>query len=401
MSEEIKVTVIRYPDRENLVLAYTCPVSGKRKTKSAGMANEKDAWKEAAKWEDELRTGRYVSPSKIAWADFRDQYERERLAPQSVSSRKSAGTALNAVERIINPDRLVKLTTATMSKFIAQLRTEGMRDSTLASYLRTLKACLRWAVRMGLLRAMPQFDMPRAGDAKARPVTTEEFERLLDQAAAVRPRDTKVWTRVLNGLWLSGLRLGEAMRLSWDQDTPFAVDLSGRFPAFRIEALAQKGRRDERLPMTPDFATWLLQTPEADRHGQVFPLPSLRDGTPQSIVKAGCTISAIGESARVVVAKDPDTGKVKYASAHDLRRSFGTRWAKKVMPAVLQRLMRHRSINTTMKYYVGIEADDVAADLWAKHGVGNISGNNRPSGAQNAESLPSAGTEENHCGEPT
>jgi hypothetical protein len=58
MSEEIKVTVIRYPDRENLVLAYTCPVSGKRKTKSAGMANEKDAWKEAAKWEDELRTGR-------------------------------------------------------------------------------------------------------------------------------------------------------------------------------------------------------------------------------------------------------------------------------------------------------------------------------------------------------
>jgi len=31
----------------------------------------------------------------------------------------------------------------------------------------------------------------------------------------------------------------------------------------------------------------------------------------------------------------------KYASAHDLRRSFGTRWAKRVMPVVLQKLMRH------------------------------------------------------------
>ncbi len=39
---EIKVTVIRYPDRANLVLCYIDPVSGKRKTKSAGQSNEKD-----------------------------------------------------------------------------------------------------------------------------------------------------------------------------------------------------------------------------------------------------------------------------------------------------------------------------------------------------------------------
>jgi len=32
-----------------------------------------------------------------------------------------------------------------------------------------------------------------------------------------------------------------------------------------------------------------------------------------------------------------------------------------------------------MKYYLGIEADDIAADLWAKHGsAGNILGNNQP-----------------------
>ena len=37
------------------------------------------------------------------------------------------------------------------------------------------------------------------------------------------------------------------------------------------------------------------------------------------------------------------TGKTKYASAHDMRRSFGDRWAELVMPAVLQQLTRHPS----------------------------------------------------------
>lgn len=62
---------------------------------------------------------------------------------------------------------------------------------------------------------------------------------------------------------------------------------------------------------------------------------------------------------------------IKYASAHDLRRSFGSRWARKVMPAVLQRLMRHESIETTMKYYVDLDADELAEELWQAHEAAN------------------------------
>jgi hypothetical protein len=41
--------------------------------------------------------------------------------------------------------------------------------------------------------------------------------------------------------------------------------------------------------------------------------------------------------------------------------------------------MRHANIQTTMRYYVDIEADDMAADLWAKHSPhGNTSGNITP-----------------------
>ena len=87
-----------------------------------------------------------------------------------------------------------------------------------------------------------------------------------------RPDDSAAWIRYLRGLYLGGLRLEESLALSWDQDEPFTVDLTGRHPAFRIDAKAQKARRDERLPMTEDFYNLLMETPEAglpDR-GQVW-----------------------------------------------------------------------------------------------------------------------------------
>jgi len=79
----------------------------------------------------------------------------------------------------------------------------------------------------------------------------------------------------------------------------------------------------------------------------------------------------------------------KFATAHDFRRSFGTRWAKRVTSAVLKRLMRHSSIATTEGYYVNLDASDVADDLWAKFGAtegnspaqGNILGNIDPKNA--------------------
>lgn len=87
----------------------------------------------------------------------------------------------------------------------------------------------------------------------------------------------------------------------------------------------------------------------------------------------------------------------KRASAHDLRRTFGTRWARKVMPAVLQRLMRHANIGTTMQYYVDLAVDEMADDLWKQHApdVGNISGNIAPEPADDDE-----GTDSVSPGEP-
>jgi hypothetical protein len=79
---------------------------------------------------------------------------------------------------------------------------------------------------------------------------------------------------------------------------------------------------------------------------------------------------------------------------------------KRVMPAVLHRLMRHAEIATTMKHYVTMDADVVADEVWSRNwqtdsnlAVGNIFGNNPPQTARNAEGAPDAGTSETPSGE--
>jgi integrase len=143
---------------------------------------------------------------------------------------------------------------------------------------------------------------------------------------------------------------------------------------------SQKAKRAELVPCAPEFAELLEATPEAERRGRVFPIPLSLDQT-------GRKVSAIGKKAGVVV----DESTKKPATAHDYRRAFGTRWSKRVMPAVLRRLMRHKDISTTLKYYVDQDAEDIAADLWAayrKTTPGDTSGNTSGNTAQEKAVIP-------------
>jgi len=136
----------------------------------------------------------------------------------------------------------------------------------------------------------------------------------------------------------------------------------------------EKGNRDRVLPMAPEFAEFLRQTPDSKRLGYVFnPLPRRKRYADRlSAEHVGRVVTAIGEAATVKVSESG--GKVKYASAHDLRRSFGERWASRVMPNVLQELMRHESIQTTMRFYVGENAKRTSAILWEAHRAQAVGG---------------------------
>jgi integrase len=406
MPDEIKVHVVRYPGRKNLVLRYVDPITGKQVTKSAETSRRKDAEREAGKWQAELREGRYQKPNRMTWQEFRERYTSEKLSTLAENTIGSADSALNHLERIINPKMLETVNAEQLSRFQRLLTEEGMKPTTLATHLRAIRVALNWAHRKGFLRNAPDVDMPKGAkgidrEMRGRPITGEEFDRMIEAVPKVRKLEPEKWERLLRGLWLSGLRLGEALKLSWDADADIAVQVDGKYPRLRLLAEGHKARRDQLLPITPDFAEFLLKTSKHERHGLVFGIYGGINGEPPTTKRAGRYISAIGEKALVVTDPtiqrkrvDKETGEVTfvpgYASAHDLRRSFGTRWANKVMPRVLMQLMRHTSITTTMKFYVESNADSVQSELWKLAGntLGN-SGENQGSKGKDADSAES------------
>ena len=360
---EVKVTANR--SRKYFIMYWRDPVSDVREERSTKKTKRRDALRVAARWEAELRSGKYSKQSRrVTWEQFRDTYFEDKLAGSPRRTQESVATAFNHLEQSINPKMLSSLTSATVSRFKRELRNVGVADTSVAAYMRALRSALNWAAKRKLLAEAPEFDIPKRGKGRrlmrGRPITTEEYERMVVVTPHVRPLDASAWQWYLTGLWLFGLRLEESVALSWDDDAEIAVDLTGRYPRLRIYSEAEKGNRDRLLPMTPDFAEFLLATPEAEQHGLVFRLVGLK--TKQSIQanSVGRVVSDIGRCAGVVI----DKAKDQHATAHDFRRAFGTRWSTRVKPARLQILMRHQSIETTLKYYVAEDADDVAADLW-------------------------------------
>lgn len=371
MTDEINVIVVKRKGL-NLYLRYIDPVDGRRREKNSGTTNMKAAQRAAGEWQAQLRAGG-TSKLNTRWSAFTEAYESAKFVSLRKRTMDSVSVAFNAAEKTMKPDTLARITPQWAIMFQQRLLDSGCAASTVESYCRHLRAALNWAVEQGMILKVPKFPKLKqarsAKQMKGRPITGEEFDRMLKAVeTSLKPRQHESMKFLLRGLWLSGLRLGEALSLTWDQWADgIRVDLSGKYAMLLIPAEGEKGGRDRTYPVTPDFAEFLRTVPEDQRTGFVFN-PVLHRGVCRRIDTVSKIISNVGETAAVKVDEKPAKGKSKagvpvWASAHDLRRAFGFRWSRKVNSMVLKELMRHASVTTTEKYYVGIQADETAAFL--------------------------------------
>ena len=257
----------------------------------------------------------------------------------------------------------------------------------MANYLRHLKGALSWAKSIHLLAAVPTFPKVKRAKKgrknkpmKGRAPTDSEYQKILEHVAMV-VHSTAVpgFRHFIEGLWWSGLRLEEALDLWWDRTDKMRVDLSGFAPVLRILAETEKGDKDRIYPIAPEFAEFLSRTPAAERKGLVFKLPlpgrvkihPNNWDTPPTVNYVSKVLLQVGKSAEVIVnvspARGPRASKTSYAGAHSFRRAFGSRWARRVLPQILQQMMRHDDIGTTMRYYVELNAETLSQDIYAAH----------------------------------
>ena len=173
------------------------------------------------------------------------------------------------------------------------------------------------------------------------------------------------------GCGCRGLRLSEALALSWDDDAPISVCIGWQVPCPADSSRSREGAPRSAAAHCARVRGVPARGPDAERRGLVFGIYG-PGNQPLSTKRVGRYIGRIGKAANVVTNK----AESRYATAHDLRRVIRQPMGRQVMPAVLSELMRHADIQTTMTYYVDQSAEDVGDVL--RQALGNTLGNSGP-----------------------
>ena len=302
------------------------------------------------------------------WREFCRRYRAEHLkfgAPRTMEAFDTAASKLSQLCPEI--DWVSDLDEEAFVRFALRLREEGRSPATIQCYRNHLLSALKWAKSVKVIDRRPE--PPPIGriknPARGRPLAREEAERISMQLPSiVGEKFAERWAWNLEALWRSGFRLGETFDFYWTEEPGkhWIVDLDAARPMICISGESEKAGEDRIIPMTPDFVELLRSVPPNKRRGCVFKW-TLSKGDSMSVKTVGKRISLAGKQANVVVSRKAN--RIKFASAHDFRRSYGARYAPLVMPDVLRILMRHSSITTTMTYYVHSNAERTASALYA------------------------------------
>jgi integrase len=331
----------RFPDRSTLQLQWVDPVTNRRKTKSAETSDEDVAESKRKDLEYELTHGLYQEPARLTWERFREQFEEEYVAPLRQNTRENYRSMLDLFEELCNPKQLRSVTERTVSAFVAGMRKrptrgrDGMQPGTIKVRLQFLHTALSWAVEQKMLPAVPRFPTVKVPKKKPQPIPAESFEKILAKATD----DAPMATYLLCG-WLAGLRLSEALHMEGEPTNAAAyIDLTRQ--RIVLPAEIAKSVEDQWVPLDPVLREALLALP---RHGKkVFRFEDPREGHLISLSAMSDHVAALAKRAGVKL------------TMHSLRKGFGCRYAGKVSAHVLQRLMRHANIKTTMDYYANID----------------------------------------------
>ena len=175
----VSVSILKIGERPVYYAQYRDEVTGKKVRRSTGEKTKRKAERFAAQWESEIKAG---NSAGCTWAVFRERFSLEHCMTLRDSTAKSYETILDCLEDFSKPLRLESVSADFISRWRVHLVKIGVSDSTRATYLRTLKASLNWAVSVGLLSTLPNFPKEKRKDSgkhRGRALTAEEVQLMI------------------------------------------------------------------------------------------------------------------------------------------------------------------------------------------------------------------------------
>jgi len=267
-------------------------------------------------------------------ADWGVYLKARGCAPRYIDG---AGAAVRHVADAAGLRFLSDIQADAVEAHLADLTGGGLSDRTRNSHLASIRAFCRWAVHLGRLTADPMVRVRAIREEPRRhrrALSAEEVRRLLTAAAKEPARYgmTGAERALLYRLAAeSGLRRGELASL-----TRASFDLDGAAPTVTLEARDSKRRRRDTLPLRPHMAEAL----RAHLNGKAPTAPAL------PVPSRNRTAPMLREDAE---AAGLDLAGLDF---HSLRHTTGSLLcAAGVHPRVAQTIMRHSTIELTMRRY--------------------------------------------------
>ncbi len=367
---QLKKEVARKGEAEASWYVGWYDLQGKRHSESCGAGSRgyNLAEKRLRRVQSELDLGVHQPASKKLWVDFVGEYDERILAGLAGKTKDGAIDSLEHFRRIIHPIRVESITTNSMDQFVSKRRQEKgqkpgsvVSPATINKDLRQLKAALRLAHEWGYLPTMPKVRMVKEPQKLPTYVTPDHFDLIYTQATefATLPKNPGQqytpkdwWQAIVATAYLTGMRIGEILAIR-REDIDFAVgELITRWNNTKTD-------RDEVIPLHATVIEHFNRLTGATPYLFLWP------HDPRTLwVEFGRIQRAAGIH---LLCRDSHTHtpSCHVYGFHDFRRAFATANAPRLKPEVLQRLMRHKSYQTTQRYYINptSQMQDAVADM--------------------------------------
>ena len=340
--------------------AWYFDADGRRRKRSTGRTNRRDAAELLARWVKEVRDVRagLIDPDAIRRRDelrrplrdhVRDYFDAFNTTPRSTNARDvkrhSLRSLYGGVASVLGRKPLLSdLTPDAVRRAMKRAHDAGLSPRSCNTIRKEAVALANWLTREGKAdlagfgKRVDRFDESLDRRRERRTLTDEELARLFEVAAG---RGRLLWYALA---YYAGLRRGELGRVTWGD-----VDLSSGVLRVRNR---KAGRLDE-IPMHPDLAALLAAA---------RPLLAPAAGVKPIFEKPVSKGARLDDFAAAEIPTIDADGR--FADLHALRATLCTTLLRRgTPPTTVQKIMRHSSIATTLKHYAKLGLVDAAAAL--------------------------------------
>lgn len=349
---------------------------GKQKRKAFYGKTRKEVQEKLTKALNDINNNTYIEPSKMTLASWMDIWLKEyknTVKPSTFFMRYAANQKY--ISRMLGNYKLKDLRQGHIQKFVNDLTEMGLSTNYVLGICVPLHGALEKAVSREMIykNPMKDIDYPKRV-RKEREVLTEEEQKRFVEVAQYTVHG-KMYILMLG----TGIRLGEALPLTWDD-----VDFENRLLSINKTITKVKD------PYDKESKFWGVGSPKTEKSRRIIPLlPSLVDMLNGIKEDQACNkekYKAAYQDNRLIFCYKTGEGfserrsidrlqeiltaigitRDRKITPHNLRHTFATRGLEKGIDLkVMQELLGHSSFSMTADLYTHV-LEDKKADSIAK-----------------------------------